>query len=335
MLKVQVEQLIGSTGQGFETARTAIRGDVIRTPLLPFGGTAGDMRELRLKAECLQPYGSFKIRAASNVLAGLSADELRGGVACASAGNFGQGLAYAASRRSVPLTVHAPATAAEVKLQVMRDLGATVVVHPFDEWWTIMCTRDTGRDDGLFVHPVCEPRVIIGNGTIGLELAEDWPEFDTVVVPVGGGGLISGIALALRSIGHQARIIACEIETAAPLSAALRAGHPVTVDRRDSFVDGIGSTRVLDAMWPLLRELVDDVIVVGVGEAEQGVRRAAEQAHLIVEGAAGVALAAALSPSCPGDRVVAVMSGGNIDHQILCRILGELRSQPAAVTSRA
>lgn len=322
MLKAQVEQLIG-TGNGFEAAREAIRDDVIRTPLLPFETGAG--RQLRLKAECLQPYGSFKIRAASNVLAGFSAEELRGGVACPSAGNFGQGLAYAASRRGVPLTVHAPAQAAEVKLQVIRDLGATVVVHPFDEWWEIMRSRDTGAGDGLFVHPVCEPRVIVGNGTIGLELAEDWAEFDTIVVPVGGGGLISGIALALRSFGHQARIIACEVETAAPLSAALKAGHPVAIDRQDSFVDGIGSTRVLDEMWPLLRELVDEVITVSVEQAEQGVRLAARQAHLIIEGAAGVALAAALS--CPGKRVVAIMSGGNIDHQQLCRILGAAFSE--------
>lgn len=321
MLKAQVKQLIGTRGQGFQAARTAIRGDIIRTPLLPFQSDSG--REIRLKAECLQPYGSFKIRAASNLLAGFTPEELRGGVACPSAGNFGQGLAYAASRRGVPLTVHAPANAAEVKLQAMRELGASVVVHPFDEWWQIMCTRDTGADDGLFVHPVCEPGVILGNGTIGLELAEDWPEFDTVVVPVGGGGLISGIALALRSIGHPARIVACEVETAAPLSAALEAGHPVAIDRQDSFVDGIGSTRVLDEMWPLLRELVDDVIVVSVAEAERGVRLAARQAHLIVEGAAGVALAAALSPSCPGDRVVALLSGGNIDHRQLCRILGD------------
>ena len=317
MLKDQVEQLI--LGQGLEAARNAILGDAVRTPLLPF--EAGRGRQIRLKAECLQPYGSFKIRAASNLLAGLSPAALRNGIACPSAGNFGQGLAYAASRRGVPLTVHAPANAAEVKLQVMRDLGASVIVHPFDDWWTIMSTRDTGRDDGLFVHPVCEPRVIVGNGTIGLELAEDWPEFDPVVVPVGGGGLVCGIALALRSIGHEARIVACEIETAAPLSAALAAGQPVGVDRRESFVDGIGSTRLLDEMWPLLRELVDEVIVVGVEQAEQGVRMAAQQAHLIVEGAAGVALAAALSPSCPGERVAAVMSGGNIDHQQLCRIL--------------
>ena len=320
MLKAQVEQLIGPSGEGFAAARAAIRSDAARTSLLPFQDSG--TREVRVKAECLQPYGSFKIRAAANLLAGFINDELAGGVACPSAGNFGQGLAYAASRRGVPLTVHAPANAAAVKLDVMRALGATVIVHPFDVWWTIMSTRETGSDGGRFVHPVCEPRVIVGNGTIGLELAEDWPEFDTVVVPVGGGGLICGIALALRSVGHKARIVACEVETAAPLSAALAAGYPVAIDRRESFVDGIGSSRLLDEMWPLLKELVDDVIVVSVADAERGVRLAAEQAHLVVEGAAGVALAAALSQSCPGNRVVAVLSGGNIDPRQLCRILG-------------
>ena len=319
MLKEQVETLIGPSGQGFEAARTALRGDAVRTPLLPF--RSGDGRAIRIKAECLQPYGSFKIRAASNVLAGYSPEALRRGIVCPSAGNFGQGLAYAASRRGVPMTVHAPQNAAEVKLQVMRSLGATVVVHPFDQWWDIMCARSAGAGEELFVHPVCEPGVIIGNGTIGLELVEDWPDFDTVVVPFGGGGLICGIALALRSIGHRARVIACEVETAAPLAAAMGAGGPVTIERVSSFVDGIGSTRVLDDMWPLLRELVDDVVTMSVEEAEQGVRLAAQQSHLIVEGAAGVCLSAALAEAARGGRVVAILSGGNIDHQQLCGIL--------------
>lgn len=314
-----LETLIGSPKGVFEDAASAIRDHVVRTPLLPFDA-AGE-RTIRIKPECLQPLGSFKIRAASNVLSGYSADQLAGGVACTSAGNFGQGLAYAAHRRNVRLAVHAPENAAEVKLQVMRRLGATVTVHPFDDWWRIMATRDTGANDGLFIHPVCEPGVIIGNGTIGLEIHEDWPEVDTVVVPFGGGGLISGIALALRSLGSKARIIAAEVETAASLAAAWKAGEPVEIDRRNSFVDGIGSARVLDAMWPLLRELVDDVITVSVADAEEGVRFAARQSHLVTEGAAGVALAAALSPSCGGQRVAVMLSGGNIDPQQFSRII--------------
>jgi threonine dehydratase len=315
-----LERLIGIDRDVFDAARAAIGGHVIRTPLLPFEAPGG--REIRIKPECLQPYGSFKIRAASNLLAGYASHELSRGVACPSAGNFGQGLAYAAFRRGIPLSVHAPENAAEVKLEVMRQLGASVTVHPFDEWWKIMTTRETGANDGLFVHPVCEPGVIIGNGTIGLEIAEDWPEVDTVVVPFGGGGLISGIALAVRSLGRKVRIIAAEVETAAPLRAAFEAGQPVTVERQSSFVDGIGSTRVLDEMWPLLSELVDDVIAVSVAEAEDGVRLAAKQAHLITEGAAGAALEAALSPSCGGERVAVILSGGNIDAGQLCRIIG-------------
>lgn len=318
MLKTEVERRLA--GDGLAAARSAIAIDAIRAPLLPFPTTDG--RELKVKAECLQPYGSFKIRAAANVLADHSPEELREGVACPSAGNFGQGLAYACSRRGIKLTVHAPDNAAQVKLAAMRRLDADVVVHPFADWWRIMSTRKTGRPDGLFVHPVCEPGVIIGNATIGLELVEEWADLDTIVVPVGGGGLICGIALALKSLGHPARIVACEVETAAPLGPAMRAGEPVTVQRSPSFVDGIGSTRILDEMWPLLSTLVDEVITVSVDEAADGVRRAAETSHLIIEGAAGAALAAALSRDCPGERVAIILSGGNIDPRELCRILG-------------
>lgn len=317
VLKAEVERRIAAGG--LAAAHRAVAGDAIRTPLLPF--PSADSCELRVKAECLQPYGSFKIRAAANVLADHSVETLRDGVACPSAGNFGQGLAYACSRRGIKLTVHAPDNAADVKLSAMRLLGAEVVVHTFPEWWRIMSTRKTGRPDGLFVHPVCEPGVIIGNGTIGLELVEDWPDLDTIVVPFGGGGLISGVALALKSLGHPARIVACEVETAAPLAAAMRAGEPVTVPRSPSFVDGIGSTRVLDEMWPLLSELVDQVITVSVDEAAHGVRLAARASHLIVEGAAGAGLAAAVSRECPGRRVGVILSGGNIDSRELCRIL--------------
>ncbi|SEJ72395.1 threonine dehydratase [Sphingobium sp. AP50] len=319
MLQNDIKTLIGSDGEGFRIARQAISGLAVTTPLLPADFIEG--REVRLKAECLQPRGSFKIRAAANVLARFSSQELEQGIACPSAGNFGQGLAYVAARRGVKLTVHAPDNAARVKLEEIRQLGARVVVHPFDSWWQIMSTRVTGHDDGIFIHPVCEPEVVVGNGTIARELLDSWADFDAVIVPVGGGGLLCGIALALRAAGHRARIIGCEVETAAPLSAALRKGEPVIVDRRPSFVDGIGSTRVLDDMWPLLRELVDDVIVVTPDEAADGVRMAARHAHLVVEGAGGAALAAARNARA-GNRVVAILSGGNIDQEQLARIIG-------------
>lgn len=301
----------------FTAVAQRIRGDIVRTPLLPL--QRGE-RTIRLKAESLQPLGSFKIRAAANAL-GAATAPLTDGVATASAGNFAQGLALAAKRRDVPLTVHVPDTAAQIKIRTIRALGATIVEHPFSEWWDIMSSRRTGRQDGIFIHPVCEAAVILGNATIGIELAEEWPEIDTVVVPFGGGGLAVGIALAFRSLARKVRVVACEIETCAPLTAAWAAGKPVRIERRPSFVDGIGSNSVLPEMWPLLRSLIAEVIAVSVADAEAAVRELASSSHLIAEGAGAVALAAALSAKCGGQNVAAVISGGNIDHGTFCRIL--------------
>jgi len=304
----------------FRAVARAIEADVIRTPLLPCDTPD---RTIRLKAECLQPLGSFKVRAASSALRVIDPKGLSRGVATASAGNFAQGLALAAARRNIPLTVHAPDTAAEIKLDSMRALGARVVTHPFADWWSIMTSRDTGADDGVFIHPVCERGVILGNGMIGLELAEQWRDVDTVLVPFGGGGLSCGIALALRALSHPARVIACEIETSTPVKAALQAGEPVRVERRPSFVDGIGSTGVLSDMWPLVHELIDDSIVVSIEATKSALRDLALRHHLVAEGAGAVALAAARSPQCAGKNVVAIISGGNIDPAVLGGILTE------------
>lgn len=302
----------------FVDAALRIRGDIIRSPLLP---CANGSRTIRLKAECLQPLGSFKIRAAANVLDSMDPGILRGGVATASAGNFAQGLGLAAKRRGIALTVHAPDTAAKVKLESVRGLGAEVVIHSFADWWSIMTTRKTGADDGVFIHPVCEAGVILGNGSIGLELAEDWPEMDTVVIPFGGGGLSSGIALALRALSRRVRIVACEVETSTALTAAFAAKSPVRVERKPSFVDGIGSNGVLEEMWPLVSELIDDVVVVTLSEVKAAVRELALRHHLIAEGAGAAAFAAALSRNCKGTNIAAVISGGNIDPAILAPIL--------------
>ncbi|HEX7060630.1 MAG TPA: pyridoxal-phosphate dependent enzyme [Woeseiaceae bacterium] len=308
------DALLNASLADFEAAAARIAGDAIRTPLLPYAAAGG--RTIRLKCENLQPLGSFKIRSGASAVAALDTPEA---VVTASAGNFAQGLTLAARRRGIPVTVHAPDTAAGVKLDAMRALGAEVVSHPFERWWGILATREAA--DGVFVHPVAEPAVILGNGTIGLELAADWPELDTVVVPFGGGGLVSGIALALRALGRRVRIVACEAETAAPLAAAFAAGQPVPVERRASFVDGIGSGRVLDEMWPLLSRLVDEVVVVSLDEIRAALRSLALEAHMIAEGAGAAALAAALSPRCGGRNVAAVVSGGNLDPRHLCEIL--------------
>jgi threonine dehydratase len=300
----------------FRAAATRIASDAIRTPLLT---SIHPSRSVCLKPENLQPLGSFKIRAGASVLATLDPGITK--VATASAGNFAQGLARAAQRRGLQLTVHAPDSAARTKLEAVRKLGAEVVEHPFADWWRILSTRQTGADDGTFVHPVAEVGVMLGNGTIGLELAEDWPELDTVVVPYGGGGLVSGIALALLALGQKVRVVACEIETAAALSAAFTAGEPVRIERQPSFVDGIGSSFVLPEMWPLVRRLVDDVVVVSLQEAEAAVTALALEHHLVAEGAGAVAYAAAHSDRCGGRHVAAIISGGNIDLGTLGAIL--------------
>ncbi|HET6630374.1 MAG TPA: pyridoxal-phosphate dependent enzyme [Woeseiaceae bacterium] len=325
------QALFAATDAEFRDAAAHIAADAVRTPLLPF--PAGNGRSIRLKCENLQPLGSFKIRAGASAVA-MFGEGPPAAVATASAGNFAQGLTLAARRRGMAVTVHAPETAARVKVAAMEALGARVVEHPFERWWEILSTRDTGADDGAFVHPVAERGVVLGNGTIGLELAEDWPDLDTLVVPFGGGGLVSGIALALRVLGVPARIIACEAETSTPLAAAFAAGHPVRVERKPSFVDGIGSNSVLEEMWPLLRELVDDVIVVSVAEIRTAVRALATQSHVVAEGAGAAALAAALSPTCGGHNVAAVISGGNIDAARLAEILSETEGGQATSPGR-
>ncbi len=307
-----------STLADFQAAAQRVAEDAITTPALPLAGYG---RDLWLKAECLQPLGSFKIRAAANAIATAPPDAIADGVITASAGNFGQGVALAAAARGLPVHVFAPDTSAKTKLRALEELGAVVNTVSFDDWWQIIMTRSTGLN-GFFIHPVAELAVVIGNGGIGLEIAAQVPNADVVVVPVGGGGMISGIALALKAMGSTARIIACEIESATPLAAAKEAGEPVRVTRGQSWVDGIGSTGILGEMWPLLDRLVDDVIVVSHTEAASALRTLACKSHLFAEGAGAVALAAALHPSLAGKTVVPVISGGNIDFATFSRILG-------------
>jgi len=304
----------------FSAAATAIARDAIVSPLLPFRAATG--AEIRLKAENLQPLGSFKIRAGANALASLSGGTTTG-VATASAGNFAQGLALAAARRSIPLTVHAPANAPAVKLEAIRRLGAHVVTHPYEEWWRIMMSRDTGCPDGQFIHPVSEPAVMLGNGTISLELARQWERIDAVFIPVGGGGLLSGIALAFRALGLRPRIVACEVETAAPLSSSRRAGKAVAIQRQPSFVDGIGGGSVLEEMWPLLSKVVDEVVVVTLEEIRAAMRMLMRESHLVCEGAGAASVAAALRSGPRAGNTVAVISGGNIDPAVFAEIINE------------
>ena len=299
-----------------EAARRRIADVALRTPVVP-------MRDGRtwLKLECLQPHGSYKIRGATNALrARLEEGAAIASIVSASAGNFGQAIAAAAAREGLPVVIHAPDYAARVKLEALRRLGAEVREHCFDDWWRIMATRETG-DGGTFIHPVCEREVIAGAATIGAEIVEDLPEVEAVLIAFGGGGLACGIAQAVRMKRPGCRILAVETDTSMPLKAALAAGGPVTVPREPSFIDGIGSTRVLDAMWPLLQRLIDEVVIVSVAEVEAAIRRLAAEHHVIAEGAGAAAAAAAAKLGI--DRAVAIVSGGNIDRSELQRILSE------------
>lgn len=304
-----------------ESARINIMGIARRTPLwrldLERPGT-----EIWLKLENLQPLGSFKIRAGVNAMKALDPATLKDGVLGASAGNFGQGLAFAARSMGVPVTIVAPDGAAETKVAALRALGATVIRVPFPEWWRTLTSRRYPGVSGVFVHPVAENAVIAGNATIGAEIVEDLPEFDTVVAPFGGGGLSCGIGSVLRRLRPEARMLLVENEGSGPAAAAFAAGGPVLVEHRQSYVDGMGSSTVLPEMWPLLREVVDGVVSVTLPEIAGAIRLLAARHHVIAEGAGAASVAAALSGRAGEGRIVCIVSGGNIDAAVLGAILG-------------
>jgi threonine dehydratase len=294
-----------------EKARGNISQVALRTPLVLCPADAGP--EVWLKLENLQPIGSFKIRGAANVIAHTTPKRLQRGLLAASAGNMAQGVAYCARRLGVPATIIAPDTAPNTKIRAVERLGGRVIKVPFADWWRTFETRTYPGVDATFIHAFDDPHVMAGNGTIGLELLEDLPSFDTVVIPWGGGGLSCGIAAVLRALAPRVRIYAAEIETAAPLAASLAAGEPREVDYTASFVDGIGSKTVFADMFARARELLDGSIVVSLAEAAAAVKLAAERNRVIIEGAAACALAAAVSGRAGDGKVVAIISGGNID----------------------
>ena len=303
-----------------EAARERIRGTAIRTPLvrLPVEDAPA---EIYLKLENLQPINSFKIRGATNAVLLAPAAERARGLVTASAGNMAQGVAWAARELGVPATIAVPEHAPEAKLAAIERLGGRVLKLPYDDWWNVIITGHVDGTEGLFVHPVQDPGVMAGNGTIGLEILEDLPDPDAVVIPYGGGGLTVGIATAIRALRPATKIITAEPATAAALAAALAAGHPADVDYRASFVDGSGSRRVLDSMWPLVAPLVDQALAIEVGEVAAAVRTLAERARVIAEGAGALAPAAALAGRAGTGTIVCVGSGGNINLSKLGEIL--------------
>jgi len=292
-------------------ARAAIASTIVRTPLVPLNADAP--AEIRLKLENLQPIGSFKIRGAANVMGRTPRERLARGVLAASAGNMAQGVAFCARRLGIPATIVSPDTAPQTKIRAVERLGGRVILAPFAEWWRTFETRSYPGVDATFVHSFDDLDVMAGNGTIALELLEDWPDLDAVVIPWGGGGLACGIAAVLRELAPRVKIYAAEIESAAPLAASLAAGEPRTVDYTPSFVDGIGSKMVFANMFDHARKLLDGSLVVTLDEAAQAMKLAAERNRVIVEGAAACAIAAAVSGRAGTGRVVALVSGGNVD----------------------
>jgi threonine dehydratase len=233
-----------------------------------------------------------------------------------------QGVAYAARLRGVPATIVVPDHAPEAKLSAIARYGARVIKVPYDEWWQVLVTGRYEGASGLFVHPVANERVMAGNGTIGLELLEQLPDFDAVVVPYGGGGLLTGIASAVKASRPDVRIYSAEPETGAPVAATLAAGKPTPVDYVPSFVDGSGSRELIPEVWEHVSGLLDDGFAIPLADVEDAVRLLAGRARVIAEGAGGLALAAAMTGRVPDARkIVCIVSGGNIDFAVLTKIL--------------
>jgi len=305
-----------------EDARRRIEGAAIRTPLVRLN-VFDAPAEIYLKLENLQPIGSFKIRGAANAIARLSQETLSKGVLTASAGNMAQGVAWRARELGVPCTVVTPDTAPETKLRAIERLGGRIIKAPFEKWWSVFESRAYEGVDAHFVHAFDDVDVMAGNGTIALEIIEDLPDVDAVVIPWGGGGLACGIASAMRELRPGCKIYAAEVSTAAPLAASLEAGSPQQIVYEPSFVDGIGGRGVFPSMFERARELLDGSLVVGLGQVASALKLLVERNRVIAEGAGACPVACALEGKAGAGKVVCVVSGGNIDVTKLCDILRE------------
>ena len=315
-----MQPLTAPTLDEIRAARERLAGVTVRTPLVRLN-SEGAPGEIWLKLENLQPIGSFKLRGATNAMRLAGPEGLQDGVYTASAGNMAQGVAWSARGLGVTATVVVPDHAPATKLAAIERLGGRIVKVPFERWWQVIQEHSFPGLDGLFIHPVADRTVMAGNGTVALEILEDLPDVDTVLVPFGGGGLSCGIASALAALRPEARVFGCEVATAAPLSASLAAGSPQTVDYKPSFVDGIGGKGLLPEMWPLASSLLAGARVVPLESVAAAVRLLAERHRVIAEGAGATPVAAALAGVSGASKVVCVVSGGNLDAAKLCAIL--------------
>ena len=312
--------LLPITHEQARAAAARIAGSALRTPLVRLNSDDAP-GEIYLKLENLQPIGSFKIRGAANAMALASREALADGVWTASAGNMAQGVAWCARDLAVPCSVVVPDNAPEAKRSAIERLGAKLIDVPYDVWLDVFRTRKHSGLEGFFVHAFSDLDVMAGNATIALEILEDLPDLDAVIVPYGGGGLICGIASILRQHSSKPKVFAAEVSTGAPLKASMEAGRPVEVEYESSFVDGIGAPVVFPEMFELGLDLIEDSLVSTPDEIGAALRWMIERNRVVAEGAGAASVAAALSGAAGNGKIVCVVSGGNIDAAKVAKIL--------------
>jgi threonine dehydratase len=303
-------------------ARERIAGTIMRTPLVRLQ-LGPDYPDIRLKLENLQPINAYKLRGAANAVAMLSESDRKRGVWTISAGNAGQGVAFAAKQAGVPCTVVVIETAPDSKKERMRALGAKLVPVPYEVAWKALEDRSYPGDEGTFVHPFDDHNFIAGHATMGLEILEDAPDTTAVIASIGGGGLITGVGSALKAINPKVKVWGAEPETAAPAALSFAKGSPQVFEGwQASFVDGAGGHSVFPRMWERMKPVVDGYIVVSLEQTKQAMRLMAEKARVIAEGAGALPLAAALTGKAGPGPIVAIVSGGNVDLKKFCEIVG-------------
>lgn len=303
-------------------ARKRIEKTILRTPLVRLE-LGPDYPDIRLKLENLQPINAYKLRGAANAVAMLPESDRKRGVWTISAGNAGQGVAYAAKQAGVPCSVVVIETAPQSKIERMKALGAKLFPVPHDVAWKALEDRSFPGADGTFIHPFDDHNFVTGHGTMGLEILEDAPDTVAVIASIGGGGLIAGVASAIKALKPEIKIWGAEPETAAPAALSFKMGSPqVFKDWQYSFVDGAGGRSMFPRMWERMKPVVDDYIVVSLEETKQAMRLMAEKARIISEGAGALPVAAALTGKAGKGPIVAIVSGGNIDMKKFCELIG-------------
>lgn len=306
-----------------QEARERITKTIVRTPLIRLE-LGPDFPEIRLKLENLQPINAYKLRGAANAVALLSEEERKRGVWTISAGNAGQGVAYAAREAGVPCAVVVVETAPKAKLERMKALGAKLIPVPYHVAWKALEERSFPGAEGTFIHPFDDDNFIAGHATMGLEILEDAPDTAAVIASIGGGGLITGVGSAIKQLKPEVKIFGVEPETAAPAALSFERGSPqLFTNWKASFVDGAGGQSMFPRMWERMKPVVDNYFVVTLQEIKQAMRLMAEKARVISEGAGALPLAAALSGKAGKGPIIAIVSGGNIDLDKFCELIAQ------------